>query len=147
MSRARHNAKHRASGGGVKPVVFAGEGSENLKEARERKRGGRVHGEGEEAKHRADHKKRARGGHVKMKEGSKAEEARETKAEEAAERKHGGRVHDGHPKHHADGGVAHHAHMHRAKGGRVGANRVPLSTAANIKEVTKGEQKEDLGQH
>lgn len=121
MSRARHNAKHRASGGGVKPVVFAGEGSNNLKEAHERKRGGRVHhmeAEGEHAKHRGDHKKRARGGKV-----------------------------DGHPKHHADGGVAHHAHMHRAKGGRIGANRMPLSTAATIKEVTKGEQKEDLGKH
>ena len=120
MSRARHMKK--AAGGGVKPVVFAGEGSENLKEARERKKGGRIHheeGEGEHAKHRADHKKRARGGKV-----------------------------DGHPKHHADGGVAHHAHMHkRASGGRIGANRMPLSTAATIKEVTKGEQSEDMGKH
>ena len=134
MSRARHMKK--AAGGGIKPVVFAGEGSENLKEARERKKGGRVHheeGEGEHAKHRGDHKKRARGGKVEHEE---------------KERKHGGRVHDGHPKHHADGGVAHHAHMHkRASGGRIGANRMPLSTAATIKEVTKGEQKEDLGKH
>ena len=131
MSRARHKA--RAAGGSTKETVYAGAGSNVLKEAKERKHGGRVHGEGEHAKHRADHKKRARGGKVEHEE---------------KERKHGGRVHDGHPKHHADGGIAHHAHMHkRASGGRIGANRMPLSTAATIKEVTKGEQKEDLGKH
>lgn len=117
MSRARHKAK-----GGKVVSMYNAADSNVMKEAHERKRGGRVHhGEGEEAKERHDHKKRARGGKV-----------------------------DGHPKHHADGGVKHHAHMHhkgRARGGKIGSNRAPLSTAATIKEVTKGEQAEDLGQH
>ena len=114
MSRARHKA--RASGGKV--VAYAGGDSNVMKEAHERKKGGRVHmhGEGEEAKAKHDHKKRARGGKV-----------------------------------HADGGEKHHVHMHKApgrkRGGGIGANRMPLSTAANIKEVTKGESKEDMGQH
>ena len=119
MSRSRH--MKRAKGGAVKETVYAGEGSNVLKEAEERKRGGKVHGEGEKGKHRAD--KRARGGHV-----------------------------SGHPKHHADGGEAHHAHMHsktpgRKRGGGIGANLTPLSTAARIKEVTKGESSEDEGKH
>ena len=120
MSRSRH--MKRAAGGATKETVYAGAGSNVLKEAEERKRGGKVmHGEGEKGKHRAD--KRARGGHV-----------------------------SGHPKHHADGGVAHHKHMHsahagRKRGGGIGANLKPLSTAANIKEITPGESKEDMGKH
>lgn len=91
MSRARHKAK----GGSVKETVYAGAGSNVLKEAEERKKGGKVmHGEGEMPKHRAD--KRARGGSVG-----------------------------------------------RKRGGGVGANLMPLSTAAKIKEVTKGEEPED----
>lgn len=87
MSRARH----RAAGGSVKQTVYAGEGSNVLKEAAERKRGGKVsEGEGEMPKARAD--KRARGG-----------------------------------------GVG------RKRGGGVGANLTPLSTAAKVKEITKGE--------
>ena len=119
MSRSRH--KHRAAGG--KTTIYAGAGSPTMKEAEEKHRGGKVHaeGEGEKGKHRAD--KRARGGHV-----------------------------SGHPKHHADGGKAHHAHMHsktpgRKRGGGIGANLTPLSTAARIKEVTKGESSEDEGKH
>jgi len=129
MSRARHNAKHRASGG--KATAYAGGDSNVMKEAHERKRGGRTEhqeGEGEHAKHRAD--KRARGG-------------------KAHERKHGGRM-----AHHGDGHTSHHEHgaMHakphghhpgRKRGGGVGANLTPLSTAARISEVTKGEAKED----
>ena len=126
MSRARHK-KHAAGG----KVSWAGGNQNVIKEAHERKKGGRVHhhGEGEEAKHRSDRK----------------------------ERKHGGGVHhSGHPKHHADGGKAHHAHMHsahaakvpgRKRGGGIGANLTPLSTAARIKEVTKGESSEDMGKH
>ena len=125
MSRARHEAKKKASGG--KAVAYNAADSNVMKEAHERKKGGRVHhhGEGEEAKHRSDRK----------------------------ERKHGGGVHhSGHPKHHADGGVAHHKKMHhhtpgRKRGGGVGANLTPLSTAARIKEVTKGESSEDMGKH
>ena len=101
MSRSRH--MKRAAGGRTKETVYAGAGSNVLKEAEERKRGGKVHGEGEKSKHRAD--KRARGGHV-----------------------------SGHPKHHADGGEAHHSAMHKApgrkRGGGIGANLTPLSTAA-----------------
>ena len=127
MSRARHEERKRAKGGKV--AVYAGEGSNVLKEAHERKRGGRVHhGEGEAAKERHDHKKRARGGKVKH----------ESAAEERAE---DGMKHGGHVKHHPG------HHKGRARGGKVGSNRMPLSTAANIKEVTKGESAEDLGQH
>lgn len=123
MSRARHKTK--ASGG--KAVAYNAADSNVMKEAHERKKGGRVHhhhGEGEEAKHRHDRK----------------------------ERKRGGGVHHGHPKHHSDGGEEHHRKMHhdtpgRKRGGGIGANRMPLSTAANIKEVTKGESSEDMGKH
>ena len=118
-------ARHRNSGGSCK---LQGE------QGSARKRGGSVHpkhlhGEGGEAHHRADRKERKRGGGVH---------------------------HDGHPKHHADGGKAHHAHMHsahaakvpgRKRGGGIGANLTPLSTAARIKEVTKGESSEDMGKH
>ena len=114
MSRARHK---KAMGGGVKPDVYAGEGSNVLKEAMERKRGGKVEhmeGEGEKAKERHDRPKRARGGKA-----------------EHEERKHGGK-----------------AEHHRAKGGRVkgegvGADRMPLSSAAKIREVTPGEEAPD----
>ena len=119
MSRARHKEK-RAMGGGVKPTVFAGEGSNNLKEAMERKRGGRaehMEGEGEKAKERHDRPKRARGGKM-----------------EHEELKHGGKA----EKHRAKGG--------RVKGEGVGADRMPLSSAAKIKEVTPGEQAEDANE-
>jgi hypothetical protein len=80
-------------------------------------------------------------------------------AKEAMERKRGGKVehmegegemakerHD-RPKR-AKGGKM---EKHRAKGGRVkgegvGADRMPLSTAAKIKEVTPGEQAEDANE-
>ena len=117
MSRARHKA--RAKGGAV---AYSGGDSNVMKEAHERKRGGKVehmHGEGEGGKHHHDRKRR-RGGKVE------------------------------HEKH-KDGGEKHHEKMHmhkgRARGGKIGANRMPLSTAATIKEVTKGESAEDMGQH
>ena len=120
MSRARHKA-HKALGGGVKPVWNAGGEQNAAKEAEEKKKGGAVsvHGEGEKGKHRSDRpKRRAKGGKVE---------------------------HDGHIEHEHSGHVIHH---HRAKGGRVrgegvGADRMPLSSAAKIKEVTKGEEPED----
>lgn len=99
MSRSRH--MKRAAGG---KTVYAGAGSNVLKDAmekqdggdeNERKRGGKVEGEGEKAKHRMD--KRARGGSVPG----------------------------------------------RKRGGAIGADRHPLSSAAKIKEVTKGEYAED----
>lgn len=79
MSRARHKGRAR---GGV--VAYSGGESNVMKEAHERKRGGKVMGEGDEPKHRAD--KRARGGGVPG----------------------------------------------RKRGGGVGANLTPLSTAARI---------------
>ena len=116
MSRARHK---KAMGGSVKPDVYAGEGSNVLKEAEERKRGGRIEhmeGEGEKAKERHDRPKRKRGGKV-----------------EHEELKHGGKA-EHHEKHRAKGG--------RVKGEGIGADRMPLSSAAKIREVTKGEQAE-----
>ena len=86
MSRARHRAK-----GGA--VVYAGEGSNVLKDAKERKKGGRVEGEGDAAKARAD--RRARGGAV------------------AAAVAPG-----------------------RKRGGSVGSNERPLSTAATTKKLS-----------
>lgn len=97
MSRARHKA--RASGGRV--AVYAGEGSNVLKEAHERKRGGRV-GEGEEGGKRADKKARARGGAVTP---------------------------------------------GRKRGGGVGSNLKPLSTAANTKKLGVEEAGTEGGGH
>lgn len=60
MSRARH----KANGG---KVVYAGAGSNVLKEAMERKRGGSVKhtmAEGAKAKHRLDRPGRKRGGRI-----------------------------------------------------------------------------------
>lgn len=123
MSRARHKAR----GGSTKPVWEAGGGTNAAKEAEEKsegehlKKGGRVHhGEGEHPKGRAD--KRKRGGKVEHK---------------AA----GGEVH-----HEVkEKSMKHHHGMHipgRKMGGGVGANRTPLSTAATIKKVVKGEENE-----
>lgn len=90
MSRARHKDKMRANGGPVKADWNAGEEQNAAKEAKERKKGGRVHmeAEGDKAKKRADRRGRARGG-------------------------------------------------------RIGANLAPLSTAARVKHVTKGETPEE----
>ena len=134
MSRLKH--KKRAAGG--KADVYAGADSNVLKEAMERKRGGKVEhmeGEGEMAKERHDRPKRAKGG--------KAEHHEKHRAK-GGEAEH-------HEKHRAKGGEAEHHEKHRAKGGRVkgegvGANRTPLSTAAKISEVTPGEQAEDANE-
>lgn len=152
MSRARHKEhEKRARGGGLssEPKWNAGGEQNAAKEAEEKKRGGHVkhHGHGEHAKHRAD--KRKRGGHVK-------------RHEEHEERKHGGHVkhHEEHEEERRHGGGVHHhdgAHsemvkhvkkhsmMHhgRARGGRIGSNLMPLSTAARVKHITPGEQAEE----
>lgn len=134
MSRARHEKHHRrANGGPVKAAVYAGEGSNLLKEAHERKRGGRVHhmhGEGEESKHRHDRKERRHGGRAEH-------HAAKHHEEHEKERKHGGKVE--HEEHHHE---KMHMHKGRARGGRIGSNRAPLSTAATVKHVTKGETPE-----
>lgn len=102
MSRARHK---RENGGKVKETWYNAKDSEVAKDARDEKeggdsskykKGGRVHGEGHEPKHRADHMKRARGGAVPG----------------------------------------------RKRGGGVGADKMPLSTASRVKHVTKGESPE-----
>lgn len=85
MSRARHMA--RKDGGSVKEVAYNAADSNVMKEAKERKRGGKVMGEGEMPK-----------------------------------------------KHHGKPG--------RARGGRIGANLMPLSTAARVTHITKGETPE-----
>lgn len=116
MSRARH-AK-RANGGSLKPDWNAGEEQNVAKEAMEKKRGGRVHGEGEKAKERHDRAKRASGGSV-------------------IERKHGGKAEE-----HEEKKMHHRARGGRLRGEGVGANLTPLSTAARVKHITKGEQDE-----
>ena len=96
MSRARHKEKEhmRAEGGRLSsdPKWNAGGEQNAAKEAEEKKKGGRVkhEAEGEPAKKRGDHKKRARGG-------------------------------------------------------RIGADKAPLSSAARVKHVTKGEEPEEGG--
>jgi hypothetical protein len=144
MSRARHRAK----GGGVKehakPEWEAGGSSNAAKEAEEKsegehlKKGGRAHGEGHKSKHGGH--RRARGGATPRATGGAAKRARG-----------GGIGHDT-----ADSGHHHalkHANMHhrhglsstpgRKRGGGVGADRMPLTTAAKVKSVVKGEQPEE----
>lgn len=90
MSRARH--KNRENGGSVKQVEWNAQGSNAMKEANEKRKGGRVMADGEKSKARSDKPSRAKGG--------------------------------------------------RVKGAGIGANLTPLSTAAKIKMVTKGENQE-----
>jgi hypothetical protein len=129
MSRARHK---RADGGKLssKPEWEAGGNSNAAKEAEEKKRGGSVKAEGKEAKKRMDHKERARGGGVneKMHEG-------------IGSFARGGHV--GSPTEMHE--VKHHSmkHVRRARGGRIGADKAPLTTAARVKHVTKGETSEE----
>ena len=78
---------------------------------------------------RLKHKKRAAGGKADVYAGGDSNVLKE-----AMERKHGGKV----EKHRAKGG--------RVKGEGVGADRMPLSSAAKIKEVTPGEQAEDANE-
>jgi hypothetical protein len=106
MSRARHHAKHRAHGGeapapsqyGKAPEhLWNAHGSNTVREAEQRKRGG------------------------------------------AVARKHGGEVHEveGHA------GKKRHDRPGRKRGGGVGANKMPLSTAAKVHHITSGEQPEE----
>ena len=129
MSRARHKEHKRAEGGRLssEPKWNAGGEQNAAKEAEEKKKGGRVHGHEHEehAKKRMD--KRAAGGVIARKHGGKAEH--ESKAEEHRE-------YEKEKKH---------MHKGRAKGGRIGANLMPLSTAARVKHVTKGEEPEEGG--
>jgi hypothetical protein len=169
MSRARH--KMRAEGGSVVHKYNA-EGSPAMERAEERKKGGRVkakhhmHGEGEHAKGRHDRK--ARGGHIKAyaKGGHASHHAHggmahhEDEAEDKAlvehmvkpealkKRARGGHVthqhtHGGHVYHEHHGKVTHHHVRGRKRGGGVGADKTPLTTAAKVKHITPGEQPEE----
>ena len=103
---------------------------------------------------RSRHKMRASGGKLSSKPVWNAG-GEQNAAKEAEELRHGGKAEHMHAegdgaKKRADrrarGGKVEHMKMHhRAKGGRlrgegVGADRMPLSSAAKIKEVTKGEE-------
>lgn len=91
MSRARH--KNRENGGPVKQVEWNAQGSNAMKEANEKRKGGRVMADGEKSKSRSDKPSRAKGG--------------------------------------------------RVKGAGIGANLTPLSTAARVRHITKGETPEE----
>lgn len=66
-------------------------------------------------------------------------------AKEAEERKKGGRVK--HSEAEGEGAKKRMDKRGRARGGRIGANLAPLSTAARVKHVTKGEESEEGGPH
>lgn len=131
MSRARHKEhKMRASGGGLssEPKWNAGEEQNAAKEAEERKRGGKLKAEGEESKKRMDRKERKRGG-VLNKPLTGAMSRKEPMGDKEKSN----------PEELNRGGAA----RGRARGGGIGADRTPLTTAAKIKLVTKGEDGED----
>ncbi len=105
---------------------------------------------------RARHK-REKGGEVwyNAEKSNVAKEAEDKKegGDEGVSRKKGGKVHmhaegekakmrHDRPKR-ASGGVVQRARGGRLRGGGVGADRTPLSTASKIKMVTKGEIGED----
>lgn len=118
MSRARHHEKKRAKGGALKEHEVNSPPTSEEKEIRQRKHGGHVHGEGHEPKHGAH--KRARGGHVGHDD-----------------------AHSG-MHHHLKEKSMHHVKVPgRKRGGGIGANLTPLSTAARVKQITKGEEPEE----
>ena len=121
MSRARHKARggatkwYDAEGtNAAKEAEDVGEGGDaGVASAKQRRRGGHLHGEGEKSKHRAD--RRARGGKVEE------------------------RVHHA-VKHHS---MHHDVHKPgRKRGGGIGSDRTPLTGAAKVTHVTKGEEAE-----
>ena len=89
------------------------------------------------------HAKKAEGGGVVHWNAGKDQPA----AKEAEEKKRGGKVHmkgEGEKgKHRADRRARGGSVPGRKRGGGVGADKMPLTTAAKIKEVTKGEYAED----
>lgn len=129
MSRARHK-RHEERAAGGKVVAYSGGESNVMKEAHERKRGGRVkhhhEGEGEEGKHHAG--KRKRGGKVEAMGHGHHHSAHHEAGHHGHHRKHGGKVeHDEHGHHHE--------HKKRARGGAIGSDHRPLSSAAVTKKM------------
>lgn len=92
------------------------------------------------ARHK-EHKERARGGGLSSEPKWNAG-GDQNAAKEAEERKRGGRMK-------AEGEESKKRmdkpHRGRARGGRIGANLAPLSTAARVKHVTPGETPEEGG--
>jgi hypothetical protein len=95
---------------------------------------------------------RAKGGSAKEHAKPVVEAGKGTEAlKEAEERKHGGALHhDPKVKHHLEGEHTKPRHDRRARarggavpgrkrGGGIGADRVPLSSAAKVQHVTRGE--------
>ena len=123
MSRARHK-KHEERAAGGKVVAYTAGDSNVMKEAHERKRGGKVHhGEGEEGKHHAG--KRKRGGKVEA-----LGHGHDKGTGGAPGYKRGGHAHEHHDEHHHE-----HEHKKRARGGAVGSDKRPLSSAAKFKAL------------
>lgn len=91
---------------------------------------------------RARHKERARGGGLSSEPKWNAG-GEQNAAKEAEERKRGGKVEGEEGKKRMDRG----RRGGRARGGRIGANLAPLSTAARVKHITKGETPEEGGPH
>ena len=108
MSRARHHERKRANGGKVKADWYAGKESEAAKDAMDEKDGG---------------------------DGSKYEKGGGVKHHMHAEGEKGKKRHD-RPKRAAGGSVSAAAGAGvpgRKRGGGIGADRTPLSTAAKVK--------------
>lgn len=93
---------------------------------------------------RARHKMRAEGGRLSSEPKWNAG-GEQNAAKEAEEKKRGGRVHEKAEGEKAEKRMDRKERRGRAKGGRIGANLMPLSTAARVKHVTKGEEPEEGG--
>lgn len=132
MSRSRH--KNRATGGRAPEAdIYAGADSNVMKAAKERKRGGglMLKGEGEKAKSRSDRPARANGGPMLYAKGGRA--AHSDVAEDKAMIK--GMIK---PSAFKAGSV-----RGRKRGGGVGADTMPLTTASKVKHITPGEMSEE----
>lgn len=105
------------------------------------------------ARHK-EHKERADGGRLSSEPKWNAG-GEQNAAKEAEEKKKGGRVKHAEAegeeskkrmdKRARGGRMEKMEHKGRARGGRIGANLMPLSTAARVKHVTKGEEPEEGG--
>jgi hypothetical protein len=136
--KEHHDGKHhKADGGRVKEDVYAGAGSNVEKEAKgaepdekespARKRGGKI--DGKMAKHRMDRPGRRSGGACPP----GMAEPKKHGGHVREERKHGGHV------------MKEHERPGRKAGGRVGADKAPLTEAANTTRPRELRMMEDAG--